>query len=150
MGQNLGWDDSVKMELAAGQYKANLFTIKRPTGKEQFPVPDVAFVWHITEGDYLGMEIKQNFRTTVGTEEQNAKGIRKLNKTIEILFGEQAKDIPDEQFFGKKAIINVFDYELPDRSGVYVSGIMPINEVEEAKAKAETKPINDLDDEVIF
>ena len=96
------------------------------------------------------MEIKQNFRTTVGTEEQNAKGIRKLNKTIEILFGEQAKDIPDEQFFGKKAIINVFDYELPDRSGVYVSGIMPLNEGEEAKAKAETKSINDLDDEVIF
>ena len=148
MGQNLGWDDSVKMELAAGQYKANLFTIKRPTGKEKFPVPDVAFVWQITEGDYLGMEIKQNFRTTVGTEEQNAKGIRKLNKTIEILFGEQAKNIPDEQFFGKKALISVFDYKTADREGVYVSGILPLNEMEEAKAEA--KPANDFDDEVVF
>ena len=94
------------------------------------------------------MEIKQNFRTTVGTEEQNAKGIRKLNKTIEILFGEQAKDIPDEQFFGKKALISVFDYKTADREGVYVSGILPLNEMEEAKA--ETKPANDFDDEVVF
>ena len=148
MGQTLGWDDSVKMELEPGQYKANLFTIKRPTGKEKFPVPDVAFVWQIAEGDYLGMEIKQNFRTTVGTEEQNAKGIRKLNKTIEILFGEQAKNIPDEQFFGKKALISVFDYKTADREGVYVSGILPLNEMEEAKAEA--KPANDFDDEVVF
>ena len=145
------YDPNVKMELEKGFYTAKVASVKRPSGNESFPAPDMALIWSVTEGIYHGLQAKQSFRTTGGDAEQNDKGIRKLNKTIETLFGINKGKISDLEYLEKEAVIYVREYAMSDRSGTYVHSIsLNDNKIIKLGPSAQNQASDDLNDEMPF
>jgi hypothetical protein len=109
-----------------GSYKAEVFSAFSPERVASFPPPDFVLVWKVLEGKFKDRQVNQKFRLEKGDEVQNRKGQEKLNEAILSLFGYPKKDIKNQEFIGRSAIIEVKKYEFEGKEGSFVSGTKPI------------------------
>ena len=142
MTEYLEYYEDVKMGLQPGEYTAKVKKIKRPSGTETYTAPDVSMIWEIVDGEFAGLDVKQNFRLTHGDEDQKTKSKRKLNKTLEALFGKKIRKIPEQNIIGKTAIISVAEFN----SYTFVS---EVKEADVTHVPVKNNQIDDLDSGIL-